>query len=91
MTRSSGSPKPVTPVEPPAPPDRPTVPHSPVSWLVRIYVGLAGAALALYLAAGMLGWDLKSSERDRVPGSVRSSPGGYRAYHFWHGGYHGGK
>ena len=26
-----------------------------------------------------------------VPASVRSSPGGYRSYHFWHSGFHGGK
>lgn len=30
-------------------------------------------------------------ERDEVPASVRSSPGGYRSFHFWHSGYHGGK
>jgi hypothetical protein len=26
-----------------------------------------------------------------VPASVRSSPGGYRSYHFWHTGFQGGK
>lgn len=26
-----------------------------------------------------------------VPASVRTSPGGYRSYHFWHSGLHGGK
>ena len=26
-----------------------------------------------------------------APASVRSSPGGYRSYHFWHTGFHGGK
>ncbi len=71
--------------------DRPPVPRSPMSWLVKIYVGVAGLALVVYLLAGVLGWDFKSSQRDRVPGTVRNSPGGYRAYHFWHGGYHGGK
>lgn len=76
---------------PDAPVDKPAVPRSPMSWLVKLYVGLAGASLTLYLAAGVFGWDFKSSTRDRVPGSVRNSPGGYRAYHFWHGGYHGGK
>ncbi len=81
---------PATPVEPPAP-DRPPVPRTGMSWLVKLYVGLAGAALAVYLVAGLLGWDFKSSTRDTVPGSVRSSPGGYRSYHFWYGGYHGGK
>ena len=26
-----------------------------------------------------------------APPSVRSSPGGYRSYHFWHSGFQGGK
>ena len=26
-----------------------------------------------------------------IPASVRSSPGGYRSFHFWHSGYQGGK
>ncbi|MEO8844244.1 MAG: hypothetical protein ABI591_25450 [Kofleriaceae bacterium] len=30
-------------------------------------------------------------DREEVPKSVRASPGGYRSYHFWHSGYHGGK
>ena len=71
--------------------DTPQVPRTRVSLLVTIYAVVAGGVLAHYIVAGVLGWDLKSSERDRVPGSVRNSPGGYRAYHFWHGGYHGGK
>ena len=29
--------------------------------------------------------------REEIPASVRSSPGGYRSFHFWHSGYHGGK
>jgi len=82
------------PTPTPAPatgPDRPPIPPVGMSRLVKIYVGLASAALLVYLLAGMLGWDFRGSERDRVPGSVRNSPGGYRAYHFWHSGYHGGK
>jgi hypothetical protein len=68
--------------------DKPPVPRSRMSWLVKIYIVLAGGALALYLAAGMFGWDRRTSVRDRAPGSVRNSPGGY---YFWHAGYHGGK
>lgn len=79
------------PATPVTPPDQPPVPRPPVSWVVKLYVAVGGAALVLYLLAGLLGWDFKSSQRDRVPGSVRNSPGGYRSYHFWHGGYHGGK
>ena len=32
-----------------------------------------------------------SGEHVVIPASVRSSPGGYRSYHFWHSGFHGGK
>ena len=32
-----------------------------------------------------------ASEHVTIPASVRSSPGGYRSYHFWHTGFHGGK
>jgi hypothetical protein len=32
-----------------------------------------------------------ADHHDPVPASVRSSPGGYRSYHFWHTGFHGGK
>ncbi len=74
---------------PPPPPDRPPVPRTAVSWLVRIYAGVTALALVVYLLAGVMGWDFKSSERDRVPGSVRNSPGGYRS--FWIVGYRGGK
>lgn len=31
------------------------------------------------------------SEHVNIPASVRSSPGGYRSFHFWHSGFHGGK
>jgi hypothetical protein len=83
----TNEPKPATAVEL----DRPPVPRSRMSWLMRIYIGIAGAALAVYLLAGMFGWDTRTSRADKVPGSVRNSPGGYRSYYFWHAGYHGGK
>jgi len=76
---------------PPAAPDTPPVPTSRMSWLIGIYLVLGLAGVSLYVAAGVLGWEFRTTHRDRVPGSVRSSPGGYRAYHFWHAGYRGGK
>lgn len=88
---SPTEPKPATAAPEPAAIDQPPVPRSRMSWLLRIYVLLAGAALAVYLLAGFLGWDTRTSQRDRVPGSVRNSPGGYRSYYFWHAGYRGGK
>ena len=59
----------------------------------------AAIALAVFsaLVVGGYAWvayaeyEPGSAERDEVPVSVRSSPGGYRTFHFWHSGYHGGK
>jgi len=45
-----------------------------------------------YSALAFTGRELGSGpERDEIPGDVRASPGGYRSFHFWHSGYHGGK
>ena len=44
-----------------------------------------------YLAAQLRGWEFTATHRQPVPVSVRNSPGGYRSFHFWHSGYHGGK
>jgi len=44
-----------------------------------------------YSAFAYTDYEPGSPERDEIPASVRSSPGGYRSYHFWHSGYHGGK
>ncbi|HSD86235.1 MAG TPA: hypothetical protein VLB44_01930 [Kofleriaceae bacterium] len=35
--------------------------------------------------------ELGKEDRDEIPSSVRSTPGGYRSYSYWHSGYHGGK
>jgi len=80
----------MTDATPPAP-DRPKVPVLGWSWLIKAYVGLGAVVLTGFLLAGVLGWELGGGERDRAPGSARQSPGGYRSYHFWHSGYHGGK
>jgi len=82
---------PATPAPAVAPVDRPPVPTTGRSWLVTIYLGLSAAVLAGFLLAGILGWELRDSTADRAPGTARQSPGGYRTYHFWHAGYHGGK
>jgi hypothetical protein len=49
------------------------------------------SVLVTYLLAGFMGWHFGDAERDVLPAGVRSSPGGYRAYHLWHSGYQGGK
>lgn len=60
-------------------------------WLVRFYKAVVVVSLSLYVLAGLTGWRMASTERERVDPSVRSSPGGYRSFHFWHTGYAGGK
>jgi hypothetical protein len=72
-------------------PDQPPLPPTTVSPLVKVYGLFAGAVVIGYLAIGVLGWDVEKSGRERVPPNVRTSPGGYRSFHFWHSGYHGGK
>jgi len=54
---------------------------------------VTAALLSLVAWAELRGWALTEPSRRHppVPASVRSSPGGYRSYHFWHTGYHGGK
>ncbi|HNN93979.1 MAG TPA: hypothetical protein PKI03_16995 [Pseudomonadota bacterium] len=49
------------------------------------------AVLFLQLLIELRGWGFSPGERVHVPPSVRQSPGGYRSYHFWHRGVHGGK
>lgn len=72
-------------------PDRPPVPRprpSVVRWIALAFTVLV---LAGYGAIAYTGREFSEPERDEVPASVRASPGGYRSYHFWHSGYHGGK
>ncbi len=52
---------------------------------------LGGGLLLLYVAAAWSGWELSTAARQTLPADVRNSPGGYRSFHFWHSGYHGGK
>ncbi|HEX7318473.1 MAG TPA: hypothetical protein VF297_31490 [Pyrinomonadaceae bacterium] len=59
--------------------------------LSKFYLVLGGALLLLYGAAAWSGWELSTSTRQTLPADVRNSPGGYRSFHFWHSGYHGGK
>lgn len=49
------------------------------------------AILFMQLLIELRGWGFSPGERVHVPPSVRQSPGGYRSYHFWHRGVHGGK
>ena len=98
MTMTTDPPAPTAPGPPPPPgassapsPDRPPVPRTRLS--------KGAIALALFGALGVVGYgamayadyEFGAPARDEIPASVRSSPGGYRSFHFWHAGYHGGK
>jgi len=61
------------------------------SWLVRVYAIFGAGIVGLYLWIALTGWEPARAERGFIPQSVRSSPGGYRSYHYVHSGYHGGK
>ena len=59
--------------------------------LRKAYLVLGSALLVLYGAASAFGWEIGSDPPEKVPPDVRSSPGGYRSFHFWHSGFRGGK
>lgn len=88
MDPSPGSvaPKAATP-----PPDLPTVPRPVMSRFAKVVLGFCVLIIGGYTATAMTGWEPAQPKRDEVPASVRNSPGGYRTFHFWHSGYHGGK
>jgi hypothetical protein len=60
-------------------------------FVVHAYKFLVVAALGLYAVCGIVGYRRTDGERDKIDPSVRSSPGGYRSFHFWHSGFAGGK
>jgi hypothetical protein len=83
------APAPVRPA-PPAP-DRPRVPRARLS-RAAIALGVFGAlTVGGYSAIAYADFELGTPSRTEIPASVRSAPGGYRTFHFWHSGYHGGK
>ncbi len=59
--------------------------------LHRIYLTTGFGILAFYTISAWQGWEFGTPPRENLPADVRSSPGGYRSYHFWHSGFRGGK
>jgi hypothetical protein len=59
--------------------------------LSKLYLLVGGALILLYALAAWSGWEVTTAPRQVLPADVRNSPGGYRSFHFWHSGYHGGK
>ena len=72
-------------------PDRPPVPRPKRSKLAMVMIVYAVLVVGGYAAMAYTQLEAGKPEREEIPASVRSSPGGYRSYHFWHSGYHGGK
>jgi hypothetical protein len=59
-----------------------------------IYAVIGGGGILLYGAGEVQGWETgataKAPNVNRGP-NVRSAPGGYRTWVYWHGGYRRGK
>ncbi len=72
-------------------PDRPRVPRPPGSIFAKVMIVYAVLVVGGYAAVAYTQREFGQPEREEIPASVRSSPGGYRSYHFWHSGFHGGK
>jgi hypothetical protein len=72
-------------------PDHPKVPRAKLSKGAIVLAVFGVLVVGGYSAFAYTDYEPGSPERDEIPASVRSSPGGYRSYHFWHSGYHGGK
>ena len=83
---SPGDPRAGTPAA-----DLPPVPR-PRRSAMAIVLGVFGLLVTTgYAALAYSEYEPGSPGREEIPASVRSSPGGYRSFHFWHSGYHGGK
>ena len=76
----------------PRAPDRPAVKRPKGNFVTKIVAGFTVLVVGGYSALAFTQRELGAEpERDEIPASVRASPGGYRSFHFWHSGYHGGK
>jgi hypothetical protein len=73
------------------PPDHPPVPRAKLSVMAVVLAVFGALVISGYAWIAYTDYEPGSPEREEIPASVRSSPGGYRSFHFWHSGYHGGK
>lgn len=81
----------MTTIEPAAAPAHPPVPRRKLSGGAIALAVFGALVTGSYAALAYTDYEPGSPAREEVPASVRSSPGGYRSFHFWHSGYHGGK
>ena len=59
--------------------------------LNKLGLGLGALLILVFAFASLTGREIGDPAREQVPADVRQAPGGYRSFHFWHSGYHGGK
>lgn len=71
--------------------DRPPVRRTRFTTAAGVFAVLGTLVVGVYSVLAFTGFEPGAPQRDEIPASVRSSPGGYRSYTFWHSGYHGGK
>ena len=57
--------------------------------LKALYTIFGIGVISLYSVAAMLGWEISGGSRQQLPPDARQN--GYRSFHFWHYGLHGGK
>jgi hypothetical protein len=81
----------MTDTSPPPRADHPRVPRPGRSIFGIVMAGVGALVVGGYLYMAVTQRELGDTDRDEIPASVRTSPGGYRSYTFWHSGYHGGK
>lgn len=79
------------PRPPASAPDLPPIPRVPLSRRAIVLGAFSALVIVGYGAIAYSDYEPGTPARDEIPASVRSSPGGYRSFHFWHSGYHGGK
>jgi hypothetical protein len=79
------------PPSPAPPPDLPVVPRRGLSPRAIVLGAFGALVIAGYAALAFTEYEPGAPARDELPASVRSANGGYRSFHFWHSGYHGGK
>lgn len=55
----------------------------------KLYLAFGIGVILLYSTAAILGWEFGYGGRQQLPPDARQN--GYRSFHFWHFGFHGGK
>jgi hypothetical protein len=71
--------------------DLPPVPRARLSPRAIVLGVFGGLVIAGYAAFAFTDYEPGSPQREAIPAGMRSATGGYRSFHFWHSGYHGGK